>query len=127
MDLLLDAHTFIWFFNGDKKLPLKVRKLIEDFKNKKFISIASVWEVSIKISLKKLEFDGGMSEITELIEKNDFNILPVSIEHLIAYESLEIIHRDPFDRILVAQAMVEKMVIITKDENIKKYKIKTEW
>ena len=67
------------------------------------------------------------SEVAELIEKNGFQILGISINHLITYEPLELIHRDPFDRILVAQAIAENMMIITKDENIKKYEIKTSW
>lgn len=66
-------------------------------------------------------------EVAELIEQNGFHILPVLIEHTIAYESLELIHRDPFDRILVAQALVNSMTIITRDENIHKYNVKTKW
>jgi len=127
MDILLDTHTFIWFFNGDEQLSFKARKLIEDLKTKKFVSIASIWEVAIKIGLKKLFFDGNVSEVADLIEKNGFQILQISVEHTVAYEALELVHRDPFDRILVAQAMVEKMTIITKDDNIQKYIVKTNW
>jgi PIN domain nuclease of toxin-antitoxin system len=127
MNILLDTHTFIWFFNGDEQLSFKARKLIEDSKTKKFVSIASIWEVAIKIGLKKLVFDGNTSEIIELIEKNGFQILPISVNHITAYETLEFVHRDPFDRILVAQAIVEKMTIITKDENIQNYRVKTNW
>jgi PIN domain nuclease of toxin-antitoxin system len=127
MNILLDTHTFIWFFNGDEQLSFKARKLIEDSKTKKFVSIASIWEVAIKIGLKKLVFEGNTSEIIELIEKNGFQILPISVNHITAYETLEFVHRDPFDRILVAQAIVEKMTIITKDENIQNYRVKTNW
>jgi PIN domain nuclease of toxin-antitoxin system len=127
MDILLDTHAFIWFFNGDKQLSLKAKKLIEDSKNIKFVSIASIWEIAIKIGLKKLEFDGNTCDVAELIEQNGFQILPISIDHTVAYEELELIHRDPFDRILIAQASVDKMTIITKDENIQKYKVKTVW
>lgn len=79
MDILLDTHTFIWFFNGDEQLSLKAKKLIEDSKNKKFVSIASIWEVAIKIGLKKLIFDGSTSEVVELIDKNGFKILQISV------------------------------------------------
>jgi PIN domain nuclease of toxin-antitoxin system len=127
MNLLLDTHTFIWFFNGDEQLSLKARKLIEDSRNKKFVSIASIWEVAIKIGLKKLFFDGKTSELADLIEQNGFLILPILIAHTVTYESIELVHRDPFDRILVAQAIAENMTIITKDENIQKYSIKTNW
>jgi PIN domain nuclease of toxin-antitoxin system len=127
MNILLDTHTFIWFFNGDEQLSLKAKKLIEDSKTKKFVSIASLWEVAIKIGLKKLYFDGDTREVSELIEKNGFQILQISVDHTVAYETLELVHRDPFDRILIAQALVEKMTIITKDENIPKYRAKTNW
>ena len=127
MDLLLDTHTFIWFFNGDEQLSLKARRLIEESKNEKFISVASLWEVAIKIGLEKLFFDGNTSEVVELLEQNGFRILPISVDHIVIYESLNFVHRDPFDRILVAQAVIEDMTIITKDENIPKYDIKTVW
>ena len=127
MDLLLDTHAFIWFFDGNDLLSLKAKKLIEDQNNKKFISIASIWEVAIKLNLKKLIFDGNINEVSELIEQNGFQVLPITIDHTIAYETLELIHRDPFDRILVAQAMVDNLMIITKDENIPKYKALTNW
>jgi PIN domain nuclease of toxin-antitoxin system len=127
MDILLDTHSFIWFFNGDEQLSLKAKTLIEEPKNRKFVSIASIWEVAIKLSLKKLVFDGDTSELAKLIELNGFYILPVSVDHTVAYEKLDLIHRDPFDRILVAQAIVEKLTIITKDENIQKYKVSTDW
>lgn len=127
MNILLDTHTFIWFFNGDEQLSLKAKKLIADSKNQKFVSIASIWEVAIKIGLKKLIFDGNTSEVAGLMKQNGFQILQISIDHITVYESLEFIHRDPFDRILVAQAIVENMTIITRDENIHKYSIKTNW
>ena len=127
MDLILDTHALIWFFNGDNLLSEKARRLIEDPKNRKFVSIISLWEISIKIGIKKLEFDGGTKEIAYLINQNEFEILPIAIRHIVNYETLSLIHRDPFDRILVAQAQADKMTIITIDENIKKYKVKTLW
>ena len=127
MDILLDTHAFIWFFNGDEQMSLKARKLIEDSKNSIYVSIASIWEVAIKIGLKKLVFDGNTTEIADLIDQNGFQILQISIGHTTAYETLELIHRDPFDRILVAQAFIENMTIVTRDENIQKYRTKTIW
>jgi len=127
MDILLDTHTIIWFLNGDNQLSLKAINEIEDPKNKKYISIVSLWEIAIKIGLQKLSFDGNTNEVVELIKQYDFNILQLNINHIIKYESLEIIHRDPFDRILVIQAQVDNMTIVTKDENIQKYSIKTLW
>jgi PIN domain nuclease of toxin-antitoxin system len=127
MDLLIDTHSLIWFFNGDKQLSPKAKTLIEDTKNKKYVSIASIWEIAIKIGLEKLHFDGDTNEVAELVEQNGFQILPISVSHTVKYESLPLIHRDPFDRMLVAQAIVEKMTIVTIDDNIHKYEVKTTW
>ena len=83
--------------------------------------------MAIKIGLKKLVFDGNTNEIADLMKQNCFQLLNISIGHTTVYESLEFVHRDPFDRILVAQAIVEKMIIITRDENIQRYSVKTNW
>lgn len=127
MNYLLDTHTLIWFLNGDKQLSSKAKSIIEDTKNKKFVSIASFWEISIKLGLRKLEFDGDLKEIVDLAGNNGFVVLPISIKHTIEYEGLDFIHRDPFDRMLVVQAIIESFTILTQDENIPKYKVKTEW
>jgi len=127
MNVLLDTHALLWFLNGNNELSEKSRKAIEEINNDKFISIASLWEIAIKISLKKLEFKKGFKNIYRLIEENGFNILPISFEHTLIVSGLEFIHRDPFDRLLIAQAIHEKMIIITKDSNITKYHVKTLW
>ena len=127
MDYLLDTHALIWFLNGDKQLSKKVISLIENPLNKKFVSIVSLWEISIKLGLKKLSFNGDTSEIVELIVKNNFEIIPISINNTINYEKLEFIHGDPFDRMLIIQAIFENYTIITFDENISRYGVKTIW
>jgi PIN domain nuclease of toxin-antitoxin system len=127
MNYLLDTHTLIWFLNGDKKLSKTALLLIENNDNKKFVSIGSLWEIAIKIGLKKLEFDGTISEIIDLVEQNDFEIIPISIAHIAEYEGLAFVHRDPFDRMLVVQAMVGDLTIVTRDENIPRYNVKTQW
>jgi PIN domain nuclease of toxin-antitoxin system len=118
MDLLLDTHSLIWFLNGDEKLSTKAKLAIEDSANSKIISIASIWEIAIKISLNKLRFPNGFKHLLDLIEDNGFDILPITFDHAIALSTLEFIHRDPFDRILIAQCLIEKLTIVTKDENI---------
>lgn len=127
MDLLLDTHTLIWFLNGDKRLSEKAKTIIEDLDNANFISIASIWEIAIKVSLDKLKFPQGFKHLLELIEENGFELLPISIEHAITVSKLKFIHRDPFDRLLVAQSKNNSLTIITKDENIKKYDVPTIW
>jgi len=127
MDLLLDTHVLIWFLNGDKKLSQKAKKLIEDPNNSKIVSIASIWEIAIKLSLGKFKFKNGFKNFLELIEENGFETLPISFEHTMIVSSLEFLHRDPFDRILIAQSKFENLILITKDENIKQYKIEISW
>jgi len=127
MNLLLDTHTLIWFLNGDEKLPDNVRDAIENPNNSKIVSIASIWEISIKISLDKFRFPNGFKRFLEMIDENGFELLPVTFEHAIIVSTLEFIHRDPFDRLLIAQCKNESLTIATKDENIRKYNIETIW
>jgi PIN domain nuclease of toxin-antitoxin system len=127
MNILLDTHTLIWFLNGDEKLSSKARLAIENPKNTKIISIASIWEISIKISLDKFRFAQGFGNFLNLIEENGFEMLPISFEHTKMVSTLEFLHRDPFDRLLIAQGLCDNLTIATKDENIKLYKVKTIW
>jgi PIN domain nuclease of toxin-antitoxin system len=127
MKLLLDTHTLIWFLNGDEKLSGKVKSAIEDVANEKFVSVASVWEIAIKISLDKFRFSMGFKNFLTLIEENGFGIVPITMEHALVLSTLEFIHRDPFDRLLVSQCKADDLTLATIDENIKKYHIKTIW
>ncbi len=127
MNLLLDTHALVWFLNGDKKLSDKVKTAINDPNNTKFVSIASIWEIAIKISLDKFRFPKGFKNFLEMIEENGFEIRPISFEHTLIVSSLEFIHRDPFDRLLIAQSKSDNLTIATKDDYIKQYNIQTIW
>ena len=127
MDLLLDTHALIWFLNGDKKLSIKVRQEIESPENSKIVSIGSIWEIAIKMSLDKFRFPKGFKYFFSMVEKNGFELLPITFEHTIVLSTLEFIHRDPFDRLLISQCIADKLTIVTKDENIKRYDIQTIW
>jgi PIN domain nuclease of toxin-antitoxin system len=127
MDYLLDTHTVIWFFNGDDKLSENAKQLILKPEDRMFISIASVWEVAIKISLKKLAFPGNTKGFLDLIDDNGFELLPLDRKYILELEKLDFFHRDPFDRILVATAISEKMCIITTDTNIRLYPVNCSW
>jgi len=127
MNYILDTHSIIWFLNGSSQLSEKSRITIESSDNQKFISIGTVWELAIKISIGKFEFQSGLNGFVDLVEENGFDILPLSHFDLIHLTNLPFIHRDPFDRLLIAQAMENKMTIITKDEHISKYTISTLW
>jgi PIN domain nuclease of toxin-antitoxin system len=127
MDLLLDTHTLIWFFNGDSLLSEKAKEVIIELRHRKFVSIASVWEVAIKISLNKLYFDGGTKGFLDLIDSSGFELLTINREYILELEKLPFIHRDPFDRLLIATALSERMHIVTVDTNIHKYSINCIW
>ena len=127
MELLLDTHTFIWFINGDKKLPVKVKKAIINIKNTCFISIASIWEIAIKYANGKLELKSDFNNIAEFLDQNEIQILPITFEHIQQLLKLEYHHRDPFDRIIIAQSMMEGLSIATKDEYFDYYKVTLFW
>lgn len=127
MKYLLDTHTLIWFLNGDKELSSKARKAIESNNVVNFVSIASLWEIAIKISLKKLELNVSFKVVNRLLEENGFLILPISPEDTVFISTLPFFHRDPFDRILIAQSINNDLTVITKDVSFEDYKTKTIW
>lgn len=127
MNLLLDTHAFMWFINGDKSLPAKVINLIKNIENKCFISIASIWEIAIKFSLGRLDLEGEFNEISNFLNENDIEIIPITFEHIQTLLRLEYYHRDPFDRIIISQGIYDSLVIVTKDENFKNYNVKLVW
>jgi PIN domain nuclease of toxin-antitoxin system len=128
MDYLLDTHTVLWFFNGDKTLLSDAAKdIIQDQQHTKFVSMASVWEAVIKINIGKLVFPQKISGFITQIKKNGFELLPISENHIITLEQLPLIHRDPFDRLLIATAVFQQMGLISCDANIKLYPVTMIW
>ena len=127
MDILLDTHAAKWFLDGDKRLSKPAMEAIYDPGNSIYISIVSVWEVAIKLSIGKLQVNGGINQIIEAVDDNGFLLLDISLEHITELVKLPFIHRDPFDRMLIAQAKAEDMAIMTADANITEYDIKHIW
>ena len=115
MNLILDTHAFIWYIEGSEELSLIARNHIEDPQNQCFASIVSLWEMSIKISLGKLEMQGPFHSILEDIGGNGFSILSITFTHTLLNIHLNWFHKDPFDRLLIAQSMAEKMSLISRD------------
>jgi PIN domain nuclease of toxin-antitoxin system len=124
---LLDTHTFLWFIDGDDSLSDRVIKQIKNVENQCYISIASIWEISIKMSLKKLEIAAGFNTISKFCDKNDIEVLPVTFEHILELNKLDLHHRDPFDRIIIAQGIAEELTVLSKDGNFKHYPVKVLW
>jgi len=127
MDVLMDTHAILWFFKDDKRLSKTAVDIIYNLDNRIYVSIASVWEFAIKLSTAKLSFDGGIDKFVDTIYDNEFELLNLSLGHTKLIANLPFIHRDPFDRMIIAQAMLESMMIITIDENISKYDVGVIW
>lgn len=117
MKFLLDTHTLIWFFQGNDRLSPVAREWIEKETSTCFVSIVTLWEIIIKSSLGKLPLNGSVSDIEKYCHQMDMIILPIQVAHLEQLQTLELHHRDPFDRLLLAQAKAEKLTLLSKDEN----------
>ena len=120
--LLLDTHVLLWWLQGDERLGSQLVEQVSDSRNEVFVSAATTWEISIKRALGKLKAPDDMSSV---IEDNGFLELPISMFHGDQAGLLPDIHKDPFDRMLIAQAQAEGLVLVTHDSNIKKYGIRT--
>lgn len=128
MRLLLDTHVFIWWDDDYKRLPENVLAALLSADNTLYLSLASIWEMQIKIQLGKLRFDLPLAEkVRDQQQKNALQLLSITADHIYALEALPYHHRDPFDRLLIAQASQDGLQLITHDANIKKYSIKTFW
>jgi PIN domain nuclease of toxin-antitoxin system len=124
MQLLIDTHILIWFLEGNKSLSKTRRQIISEPQNDVFLSIASLWEIAIKISLGKLTLAKHFSDVIKQIAVENIEILPISPEHTIQVSILPFHHRDPFDRIIIAQAQIENLPVMTDDSNFNNYGIK---
>lgn len=128
MRALLDTHVFIWWIMDAPQLPRRVRELIAEEDNELFLSAASCWEIAIKAGLGKITLPAHPDAfIVDQMALNAVQALPVEASHALHVFHLPSLHRDPFDRILIAQALMEGMPIITSDALIRKYKVRTIW
>ena len=120
MNLLLDTHVLLWWLDANPSLSEKAKETIADGNNLVLISAAVIWEIRIKEALGKLEIP---SNFRRVLERQPFEMLAINAEHAHAVGDLPAHHRDPFDRMLIAQAKVERLTIVTRDAIIKQYKI----
>ena len=128
MRYLLDTHVFLWYCCGNDRVSPVAKAIIEETTNQIFISIASVWEISIKNSLGKLNFDCPFEDFFhEQTKKNGFEILDLELRHIFCLNQLPFFHRDPFDRILIAQSYIENIPILSVDTFFDAYSIKRIW
>lgn len=128
MKVLLDTHVFLWWIIDNLKLPIRVCKIIEDSSNELFFSAASCWEIVIKASLGRIKLpDKPGIFISNQMSINSVLSLPVYASHALHVFNLPSIHRDPFDRIIAAQAQLENLPVITSDNLFAKYKVEVIW
>lgn len=127
MDLLLDTHTLVWFFTRDSKLSESLRLEIKNEGNQSYVSIASLWEIGVKYALKKIELKKNLSDFFNDINSSDLKIQSVTPNNILQLASLPFHHRDPFDRLIIAQAMTEDYAIVTKDREFSAYDVNVIW
>ena len=128
MKYLLDTHAFLWFVTDDDKLSSDARSIIKKSNNEVYFSAASAWEMSIKVRLGRLTIEEALEPfIIKQLAENNFSTLSITIFHSICTSKLPEIHKDPFDRMIVAQSKVENLSLISRDKNIKKYKVPVVW
>ena len=121
MKYLLDTHIVLWLAENSPKLSETAKTILLDEAQEKYVSIASCWEVSIKLSLKKLGLEGGTNEFFYIIRENGFQLLAITQEQLIVLETLPFYHRDPFDRLLISTAISNELILLTSDSRLQAY------
>jgi PIN domain nuclease of toxin-antitoxin system len=128
MKALLDTHAFLWWITDDARLSSRVRELTGDSTNTLFLSAASGWEIAIKAQLGKLQLPDNLERyIADQLSLNGFESLPIQLRHALHIYTLPDLHRDPFDRILVAQSQLEQLPILTVDPQIARYGVDVIW
>jgi PIN domain nuclease of toxin-antitoxin system len=127
MKLLLDTHTFLWFIDDSPQLSQKGKTLLEA-DNALLLSMASLWEIAIKLSLGKLTVKMPTEVLmTQQLTRDDIDVLPITVAHLLVVSTLPLHHRDPFDRLLIAQAIVEQTPIVSADPAFDAYPVQRLW
>ncbi len=128
MKLLLDTHTFIWWDSSPQKLSPKALSLCQNPQNTLLLSMVSIWEIQIKLQLGKLSLNLPLPELIETQQQtNNIELLSIDLTHVLTLDSLPHHHKDPFDRLLIAQANVENAVLVSGDSILANYPVKIEW
>ncbi len=126
--MLLDTHAFLWWISDDRRLSDRAREIIGDGRNELYFSVASGWEISIKAGLGRLEVPEDLEPfIVDQLSRNAIQALPIYLRHALHTRKLPDHHRDPFDRILVSQAVLEEMPLLSADPQISRYSVEVVW
>jgi len=127
VNYLLDTHTLLWLSENSSNLSNKALKELRNTENVLSVSIISFWELTIKVNIGKLKTKVSIKNLYNQTIKHDIQILQLKYNHINKYETLALHHRDPFDRMIIAQAQIEKMTIMTKDKNFSEYDVSILW
>jgi PIN domain nuclease of toxin-antitoxin system len=128
MNLLFDTCTFIWYQDEPSRLSPQATMLLQDVRNTLWLSVVNVWEIIVKTRIGKLSLTRDIAEIVEeQVEKNDIRLLPLTVKQTLQGITLPLLHHDPFDRLLMCQALEEGLTIVTPDHLIRQYTVPTEW
>lgn len=123
MRILIDTHILIWFLEGNNSLSKSRRQIIAASTNDVFVSIASLWEMAVKISIGKLTLAQPLADVIKQIDLENIEVSAISPEHILQVSTLPFHHRDPFDRIIIAQAQIEKLDVMSDDKEFSSYNI----
>lgn len=126
MKYLIDTHVLIWFSEDSKRLPTRIKAILEDNASDVYVSHATIWEMAIKMSLGKLNLRYSLAEWEQVLSKNAITLLPNSLRHYQALLSLPHHHQDPFDRLIIAQGIAEDLTVISHDSRFSTYPVKLE-
>ena len=128
MRILLDTHAFVWWVTDSEELSRRARRLIGDGANEIFFSVASAWEIAIKSRLRRARLPEDAEHfVSEQLEQNGFQVLPIRLHHALGVARLPDLHRDPFDRLLVAQARSEELALLSRDRRLAEYSVRVVW
>ena len=128
MRVLLDTHCFLWFLTDDSRLSRSALRILQDSNNDVVLSMASLWEIAIKSSLKKLDLAKPFGEIfPQEMVNNDIGLLPILLKHLSTLTTLPFHHRDPFDRLIISQAITEEVPVLGRDSSFDSYPVQVLW
>ncbi|MBV5261297.1 type II toxin-antitoxin system VapC family toxin [Synechococcus moorigangaii CMS01] len=127
MQVLLDTHISLWYIEGDQKLSQSLREVIEFLADDLYLSITSLWEIAIKVNLGKLQLDCGFSKLESILDSINIKLLDITFQDLEIYRDLPLHHRDPFDRLIIAQAKHHNYSLVSKDVIFKKYDVPLIW
>ena len=124
MNFLIDTQILIWYYEGNASISDKAKTAILEPSNGRFVSMATLWEMAIKVGIGKLTLSRSLEDFFNKILEDDISILPIAAKHILPIATLPHFHKDPFDRLIISQAIVEDLEVITSDAHFKDYPVK---